>query len=191
MKKIIALMVIFMMAFTMYGQRYYFFCLNLSDHTDGAYVSGVIDSVLNKMDKTDEFLIYIRGGVNSEGKVFDAAKITDGEAWKEARDLLDYIDRCGVSLAELDMLRKTIQPQYEVTNRSLQPGKSIVVYWFGDEIYYRDYGKSLFLPFYYAVDGERTWEACFLYGDNKENKTQTPQERLGVSEYPLDNVYIK
>lgn len=191
MKKTIALMVILMMAFTMYGQRYYFFCINLSDHTDGAYVSGVIDSVLNKMNKKDEFLIYIRGGVNSEGKVFDAAKITDREEWKEARDLLDYIDRCKVSPAELDMLRKTIQPQYMVTNRSLQPGKSIVVYWFGDDIYYRDYGKSLFLPFYYAVDGERTWEACFLYGDSKENKPQTPQERLRVLEYPLDNVYIK
>lgn len=192
MKKTIILIMMLLAGFAIQAQRYYFFCINLSENTDGAYVSKVIDGVLNQMDKKDEFVIYIRGGVNSENMVFDAVKLTDKKGWQEAKELLDYIDRCTVlPTSEVDMMRKTFQSQYIVGNQGLVPIKPVYVYWFGDEAYYRDYGNSLFMPFYYAVEGERTWKACYLYGDNKTMKAGTPQERLGVSRYPLNNVVIK
>lgn len=192
MKKAIVLIMIMLAGFALHAQRFYFFCINLSDNTDGAYVSGVIDGVLKQMGKNDEFVIYIRGGVNSEGKVFDAVRITDNNGWQEAKDLLDYIDRCSVlSKSEVDMMRKTFQPWYVVGDEGLEPKRNILVYWFGDEAYYSDYGKSIILPFYYALDGERTWEACYLYGDNKKMKSASPQERLGVSIYSISKMTIK
>ena len=192
MKKTIVLIMMLIAGLVVQAQRYYFFCVNLSAHTDGAYVAGVIDGVLNQMDKKDEYVIYIRGGVNKEGMVFDAVKITDKKGWQEAKELLDYIDRCSVlPESEVDVMQKTFQSQYTVDNLGLKSTKPIYVYWFGDETYYREYGNSLFMPFYYAVDGERTWIACYLYGDNKKMKATTPQERLGVSRYPLNNVILK
>jgi hypothetical protein len=173
------------------AQGYYFFCINLGSHSDGGYIAEVIDAAL-KNNHPDEFVIYIRGGVNKDGKVFDAVKITDLAGWKEAKELLDYIDRCTVlAESEVDMMRKTIQSQYKMGAQGLVPLKQITVYWFGDEQYYRSYGSSVFLPFYFAADGGRTWRNCYLYGDSRKMKPSTVQARLGVSMYSLTNVQIK
>lgn len=192
MRKTIVIMILLLSGLVSHAQGFYFFCINLGGHTDGSYVSSVIDKVLGQMDKHDEFVIYIRGGVNKDGKVFDAVKITDMEGWKEAKELLDYIDRCSVlAESEVDVLRMTFQNQYSVNAKGLVPLKPITVYWFGDEDYYRDYGRSLFLPLYFAVDGARTWRNCYLYGDRKQMPVTTVQNRLGISMCSLNNVTIK
>lgn len=191
MKKTIVIMMLLLAGLVSQAQGFYFFCINLGDQTDGAYIANVIDDVLKK-NKVTDFVIYIRGGVNKNEEVFDAVKITDMSNWNKAKVLLDKIDRCSVlPESEVDALRLTFQPKYAVKENGLSPLKPITVFWFGDEDYYRDYGRSLFLPFYFAVDGARTWENCYLYGDRKQMQATTLQDRIDVSMYILNNVVIK
>ncbi len=191
MRKTIVIMILLLAGLVSQAQGFFFFCINLGEQTEGAYIANVIDDVLKK-NKATEFVIYIRGGVNKNGEVFDAVKITDMASWKKAKVLLDNIDRCSVlPKSEVDALRLTFLPQYTVNGQGLSPLKPINVYWFGDEDYYRDYGHSLFLPFYFAVDGARTWRNCYLYGDRKQMPATTLPERINVSMYLLSNVVIK
>lgn len=191
MRKTIVIMILLLAGLVSQAQGFFFFCINLGEQTEGAYIANVIDDVLKK-NKATEFVIYIRGGVNKNGEVFDAVKITDMASWKKAKVLLNNIDRCSVlPKSEVDALRLTFLPQYTVNGQGLSPLKPINVYWFGDENYYRDYGRSLFLPFYFAVDGAKTWENCYLYGDRKQMPATTLQDRLGVTMYLLNNVVIK
>ena len=193
MRKTIILIMMLIAGFTARSQQFVFFCVNLGDHTNGSYVAGVIDGVLKQLDRKDQFVIYIRGGVNQEGKVFDAVQITDRTEWEEAKGLLDYIDRCSVLAAsEVDMLKRIFQSRYNSNSQRLSPKSSITIYWFGDEQYYLDYGRTLFLPFYFATDGATAWRNCYLYGDTQQmKKAASVQERLGVSEYSINNVTIK
>ena len=192
MRKTIILIMMLIAGFTARSQQFLFFCVNLGDHTDGDYVAGVIDGALKQLGRQDEFMIYIRGGVNQDGKVFDAVQITNRSEWEEAKGLLDYIDRCSVLAAsEVDMLKRIFQNYYSSGSQLLRPQKTISVYWFGDEQYYRNYGRTLFLPFYFAADGATTWDKCYLYGDTRQMKAASVQERLGASEYVINNVTIK
>lgn len=191
MRKAMIFIVVLLAGFVSRAQDFYFFCINLGDHTDGTYIANVIDDALNN-NKVSDFVIYIRGGVNKDGKVFDAVKITDRSAWDEAKGLLDYIDRCSVLAAsEKDMLCRTFQPLYTSENQKFQPLKPITVYWFGDEQYYRDYGRTLFLPFYYAVEAEKTWRTCYLFGDNSQMEVVTANERMGTNRYLTNNLIVK
>lgn len=191
MRKTIVIMILLLAGLVSQAQGFFFFCINLGDQTDGAYIANVIDDVLKKNKATD-FVIYIRGGVNENGEVFDDVKITDMAIWKEARGLLDKIDRCSVlPKSEVNALRLTFQPKYSVNENGLSPLKPITVFWFGDENYYRKYGRLLFLPFYFAVDGAKTWENCYLYGDRKQMQATTLQDRIDVSMYLLNKVVIK
>lgn len=192
MRKTLLLIMMLMAGFTASSQQFVFFCVNLGDHTDGGYVSAVIDEALKQLGNQDEFVIYIRGGVNREGKVFDAAQITNRAEWEEAKGLLDYIDRCSVlAPSEVDMLKRIFQSRYDVVGQALNSKKPITVYWFGDEQYYRNYGRTLFLPFYYATNGAAAWRNGYLYGDTRQMKVSTVQERIDASEYPIDNVTVK
>ena len=192
MRKSIILIMMLMAAFAARSQQFVFFCVNLGDHTDGDYVAGVIDGALKQLGQQDEFVIYIRGGVNRDGKVFDAVQITNRAEWEEAKGLLDYIDRCTVlAPSEVDMLKRIFQSRYDVVGQKLNPKKSVSVYWFGDEQYYRNYGRTLFLPFYFATNGVTTWRNGYLYGDTRQMKVSSVQERIGASEYSLDNVTVK
>lgn len=192
MRKTIIIILMLVAGYVSHAQKYYFFCVNLGNHSDGNYIASVVDDVLRLLEQQDEFMIYIRGGVNKDGKVFDAVKITDKSEWNEAKDLLDYIDRCSVLTAsEVDMLCRTFAPLYSSENQQLQTKRNIFVYWFGDEQYYRDYGKALFLPFYFAMEGERTWSTCYLYGDCRQMRIDTPKERIGTSRYSINNLTVK
>lgn len=191
MRKTIVIMILGLAGLVSQAQGFFFFCINLGSQTEGAYIASVIDEVLKK-NKPDEYVIYIRGGVNENGEVFDDVKITDMAIWKEARGLLDKIDRCSVlPKSEVNALRLTFEPQYTVNEEGLSPLMPITVYWFGDEDYYRNYGQSLFLPFCFAVDGAKTWENCYLYGDRRQMQATTLQDRIGVTMYLLNNVVIK
>lgn len=192
MRKIILLIMMLVAGFSARSQQFVFFCVNLGDHTDGNYVAEVIDGALKQLGQQDEFMIYIRGGVNKEGKVFDAVQISDREKWEEAKGLLDYIDRCTVlSSSEVDMLKRIFQSRYTVDRQVLKAQKPITIYWFGDEQYYKDHGRDLFLSFYFSVNGDRTWRNCYLYGENRQMKASSVQERLGANEYSTNNVTIK
>lgn len=192
MRKTLLLMMMLMAGFTASSQQFVFFCVNLGDHTDGGYVSAVIDEALKQLGNQDEFVIYIRGGVNQDGKVFDAVQITDRTEWEEAKELLDYIDRCSVLAAsEVDMLKRIFQNRYTNGSQRLRPRKSITVYWFGDEQYYLNFSRTIFLPFYFAADGATTWKNCFLYGDTRQMKSSSVQDRIGAREYVINNVTIK
>lgn len=174
-------------------QQFFFFCINLGDNTDGNYVAEVIDGALKQLGRQDEFLIYIRGGVNQEGKVFDAVQITDRREWEETKSLLDYIDRCSVlATSELDMLKRIFQNRYKSDILPLCPNNPITIYWFGDEQYYLNYGRTIFLPFYFATNGETSWHNCYLYKDNRAmKKAASVQEQLGAFEYSINNVTLK
>ena len=192
MRKTILLIMMFMAAFTARPQQFVFFCVNLGDHTEGSYVADVIDGALRQLGRQDEFVIYIRGGVNRDGKVFDAVQITDRKGWEEARGLLDYIDRCSVlAPSEVDMMKRIFQSRFTVAGQTLRPIKPVTVYWFGDAQYYRDYGRTLILPFYFATGGASTWRNGYFYGDTRQMKPSGVQERIGVSEYSINNVTIK
>ena len=192
MRKSIILIMMLMAAFAARSQQFVFFCVNLGNHTDGDYVAGVIDGALKQLGQQDEFVIYIRGGVNRDGKVFDAVQITNRAEWEEAKGLLDYIDRCTVlAPSEVDMLKRIFQSRYDVVGQKLNPKKPVTVYWFGDEQYYRNYGRTLFLPFYFATNGTTAWRNGYLYGDTRQMKVSSVQDRIGASEYSLNNVTVK
>jgi len=192
MRKTIVIILMLLAGYVSHAQNYYFFCINLCGQSDGNYIANVVDNALQGIGQQDEFMIYIRGGVNKEGKVFEAVKISTRSEWNEAKDLLDYIDRCSVLPAsEVDMLCRTFQNLYSFEDQKLKPIKPITVYWFGDEQYYREYGKSLLLPFYFTVEGERTWRNAYLYGDSKQMKVVAAKELLGTSRYLINNLTIK
>lgn len=194
MRKTIVIILMLLAGYVSHAQNYYFFCINLGNHSDGSYIASVVDDALQRLGQQDDFLIYIRGGVNKDGKVFDAVKITTKSEWVEAKELLDYIDRCSVLAAsEVDMLCRTFQPLYSYSseNQVLQAKKNITIYWFGDEQYYHTYGRTVFLPFYFAVDAGRTWRNCYLYGDNKQMRIVSANERLGTSRYMMNNLTVK
>ena len=192
MRKTILLIIMLVTCFVAKPQQFFFFCINLGDNTDGNYVAEVIDGALKQLGRQDEFLIYIRGGVNQEGKVFDAVQITDQTEWGKAKGLLDYIDRCSVlATSEVDMLKHIFQSHYVVNGQKLRPIKPTTVFWFGNERYYLNFGRTLFLPIYFAMDGESTWRNCYLYGDTRQMKTVSLEERLCVSEYSINNVIVK
>ena len=134
MRKTILTIMMLIAGFTARSQQFVFFCVNLGDHTDGGYVSAVIDGALKQLGRQDEFVIYIRGGVNQDGKVFDAVQITNRSEWEEAKELLDYIDRCSVlASSEVDMLKRIFLNRYTSGSQRLFSQKAITVYWFGDE----------------------------------------------------------
>ncbi len=192
MRKIFYLTIMLLTAIGARAQQFVFFCVNLGDHTNGGYVADVIDGVLKQLDQQDEFVVYIRGGVNHVGKVFDAVQITKRAEWEEAKGLLDYIDRCSVlAFSEAEMLKRIFQNRYDIVEQKLTPKIPITVYWFGDEQYYLNYSRTLFLPFYFATDGANTWRNCYLYGDTQQMKDSNLLEIIGAYEYSINNVTVK
>lgn len=175
------------------AQQYHFFCVNIGENSDGDYIAGVINSVLDNMKAGDTFTIYLRGGVSQSGKIFDSEVIEDRQRWNEVAQVLKYVETYSVlPKPEMDNMMRLFQSHYTVTEAGLSPKGNITVYWFGDRKYYKNYGQSLFLKFYYTCAGELTWQQCFLCPDKAgEFGSLTIQQLLGDSAYACPKIQMK
>lgn len=167
MRKILLIAAIIILSFPFaHAQRYYFFCINVGEKSDGAYIAETINSVLAKADGKDKFTIYIRGGVSPEGKIFDSEVIEDLERWNAVSSVLGYVEEYSVlPKPEMDNMLRLFQNRYSVDAVGLHPAEEINVYWFGDQEYFKAHGRDLFLKFYYACAADQTWQRCVVCPD--------------------------
>lgn len=169
MKK--SLILLFVLLFTLSmgkAQNFYFFCINIGENSEGDYIVEQIDEVLNRISSGDEFRVYIRGGANSNGKMFDAYIIDDMEEWAEVSPKISKLKQYSVlPKPEYDNLLRQFQSKYEIQNQTFTAKSNIYVYWFGDKYYYEHYGSEILMKFYSSCMGDKTWTQCNIYPDRR------------------------
>lgn len=158
------------------AQRFYFFCINIGENSDGNYIAEQIDAVLqhSNLSKDDAFIVYIRGGANQSGKMYDSYLIEDMNVWKEKKSKISGLKQYSVlPKPEVDNLLRLFQDKYEVKGNSLTPKCDIYVYWFADKNYYENYGSDILLKLYVSCMDKNmnvgnkgnTWRQCNVYAD--------------------------
>lgn len=169
MKKNILLLLVLLFSLSMgKAQNFHFFCINIGENSEGDYIVEQIDEVLNKISSDDEFMVYIRGGINNNGKMFDAYIVDNKEDWKEVSPKISRLKQYSVlPKPEYDNLLRQFQNKYEIKNQSLTPNKNIYVYWFADKFYYEHYGSEILLKFYSSCMGDKTWVQCNVHPDRR------------------------
>ena len=169
MRKSILLFLVLLISLSMgKAQNFHFFCINIGENSDGDYIVEQIGDVLNKISSEDEFMVYIRGGINNNGKMFDAYIIDNMEDWNEVSPKISKLKQYSVlPKPEYDNLLRQFQNKYEIKDQTLIAKKNIYVYWFADKLYYERYGGDILLKFYSSCMGNKTWAQCNVYPDRK------------------------
>lgn len=169
MKKSLLLLFVLLFSLSMgKAQSFHFFCINIGENSDGDYIVEMINEVLNNISSNDEFRVYVRGGVNNNGKMFDAFIIDNKEDWAEVSPKFSKLKQYSVlPKPEYDNLLRQFQNQYEIKDQTLTAKNDIYVYWFADKSYYERYGDEILLKFYSSCMGDKTWTQCNVYPDRK------------------------
>lgn len=169
MKK--SLLLLFVLLFSLSlgkAQNFHFFCINIGENSEGDYIVEMINDVLKNISSGDEFRVYIRGGINNNGKMFDAYIIDNMEDWTEVSPKISKLKQYSVlPKPEYDNMLRQFQNKYEIIGQTLTPKNDIYVYWFADKLYYERYGSEILLKFYSSCMGDKTWKQCNVYPDRR------------------------
>ncbi len=173
-KKLYILCVCLLMSFMGESQNFYFFCINIGENSDGDYIVDQIETLLpKKLSENDAFMVYIRGGANNNGKIYDSYVIENMDEWNDKKSKIKGLKQYSVlPKPEIDNLMRLFQNKYEIVNNNFTAKYAIYVYWFADKYYYENYGSDILLELYNACMGKNlnssnTWQLCHLYPDRR------------------------